>query len=69
MVKGQPSNEHKQFHDGREKKNDKTNHADENRELFVTKGASARTHAHTAVSRMVVGKSARDNPERYCGWF
>ena len=24
---------------------------------------------HTAVSRKVVGKSARDNPERYCGWF
>ena len=23
----------------------------------------------TAVSRKVVGKSARDNPERYCGWF
>ena len=23
----------------------------------------------TAISRMVVGKSARDNPERYCGWF
>ena len=24
---------------------------------------------NTAVSRKVVGKSARDNPERYCGWF
>ena len=24
---------------------------------------------HTALSRMVVGKSERDNPERYCGWF
>ena len=23
----------------------------------------------TAVSRKVVGKSERDNPERYCGWF
>ena len=23
----------------------------------------------TAVLRMIVGKSARDNPERYCGWF
>ena len=23
----------------------------------------------TAISRMLVGKSARDNPERYCGWF
>ena len=22
-----------------------------------------------AISRKVVGKSARDNPERYCGWF
>ena len=24
---------------------------------------------HTAVSRKVVGKSASDNPESYCGWF
>ena len=24
---------------------------------------------HTAISRKVVGESARDNPERYCGWF
>ena len=24
---------------------------------------------HTAISRKVVGKSARDNPEWYCGWF
>ena len=24
---------------------------------------------YTANSRKVVGKSARDNPERYCGWF
>ena len=24
---------------------------------------------YTAVSRKAVGKSARDNPERYCGWF
>ena len=24
---------------------------------------------HTAISRKVVGKSAHDNPERYCGWF
>ena len=24
---------------------------------------------YTAISRKVVGKSARDNPERYCGWF
>ena len=27
-----------------EKKNDKTNHADANRESFVAKGASARAH-------------------------
>ena len=26
-------------------------------------------HFHTAISRKVVGKGARDNPERYCGWF
>ena len=25
--------------------------------------------SYTAISRKVVGKSARDNPERYCGWF
>ena len=24
---------------------------------------------YTAISRKVVGKSARDNSERYCGWF
>ena len=24
---------------------------------------------YTTISRKVVGKSARDNPERYCGWF
>ena len=23
---------------------------------------------YTAISRKIVGKSARDNPERYCGW-
>ena len=27
------------------------------------------TDLYTAISRKVVGKSARDNPERYCGWF
>jgi len=27
------------------------------------------THQYTAISRKVVGKSARDNPEGYCGWF
>ena len=25
--------------------------------------------SHTAISRKVVGKSARNNPEKYCGWF
>ena len=24
---------------------------------------------YTAISRNVVGQSARDNPERYFGWF
>ena len=24
---------------------------------------------YTAISRKVVGKTARDNPERHCGWF
>ena len=24
---------------------------------------------YSAISRKVVGKSARDNPERHCGWF
>ena len=24
---------------------------------------------YTAISRKVVGKSARNNPERHCGWF
>ena len=28
-----------------------------------------RTSSTTAISRKVVGKSARDNPERYCGGF
>ena len=36
-------------------------------------GTSITTDAHpieyTAISRKVVGKSARDNPERHCGWF
>ena len=34
-------------------------------------GAMARTvqAVYTAISRTVVGKSARDNPERHCGWF
>ena len=24
---------------------------------------------YTAILRKIVDKSARDNPERYCGWF
>ena len=45
MVKDQPSNERKQFHDGREKKDDKTNHADANR-VIRNKGCErARTHS------------------------
>ena len=35
----------------------------------ITGGASPYRIGHTAISRKVVGKSARDNPERYCGWF
>ena len=31
--------------------------------------ASAGTVSFTANSKKVAGKSARDNPERYCGWF
>ena len=31
--------------------------------------ASVRERAYTAVWRKLVGKSARDNPERYFGWF
>ena len=34
--------------------------------LFETGGLSCK---YTAISRKVVGKSARDNPKRYCGWF
>ena len=26
-------------------------------------------YIYIAISRKVVGKSARDNPERHCGWF
>ena len=26
-------------------------------------------YSYLAISRKVVGKSARDNPERHCGWF
>ena len=45
MVNDQPSNEHKQLHDGREKKTT-TNHADANRKSFVTKGERARALMH-----------------------
>ena len=30
---------------------------------------ASRRYPFTAISRKVVGKNARDNPERYCGWF
>ena len=30
---------------------------------FIKRGS------HTPISRKVVGKSVRDNPERHCGWF
>ena len=46
MVNDQPSNEHKQLHDGREKKKTTTNHADANRESFVTKSERARALMH-----------------------
>ena len=32
-------------------------------------GSTFFTVTFTAISRKVVGKSARDNPERHCGWF
>ena len=35
----------------------------------VQKGHLFRQKWYTAISRKVVGKSARDNAERYCGWF
>ena len=35
----------------------------------VTCIADTLNQLYTAVSRKVVGKSERDNPERYCGWF
>ena len=38
--------------------------------LLVLKGPSCEVSLqYTAISRKVVGRSARDNPERYCGWF
>ena len=36
---------------------------------YPPKGGELWWMRYTAVSRKVVGKSARDNPERYCGWF
>ena len=30
---------------------------------------ASKTKPHTAISRKVVGKSVRNNPERYCRWF
>ena len=42
------------------------------RRIFLTTRSDNETLRHmldTAVSRKVVGKSARDNPERCCGWF
>ena len=30
---------------------------------------ASKTKPHTAISRKVVGKSACNNPERYCRWF
>ena len=32
-------------------------------------GRCGEVRLYTAISRKVVGKSARDNPERHCGWF
>ena len=43
------------------------------RHLSFCCGKAAMPHGggswFTAISKMVVGKSARDNPERYRGWF
>ena len=36
---------------------------------YPPKGGEQWWMRYTAISRKVVGKSARDNPERYCGWF
>ena len=37
--------------------------------LFLTLFFEVFQLCYTAISRKVVGKSPRDNPERYCGWF
>ena len=44
------------------KKNDKTNHADANRESFVTKGASARALMHTFDSVVVPVRRCTHRP-------
>ena len=41
----------------------------ENRKSYRNNGSIVITKAFTAISRKVVGKGARDNPERYFGWF
>ena len=35
----------------------------------IPQSASSMQEIYTAISTKVVGKSARDNPERHCGWF
>ena len=41
-----------------------------NGDLFTSRESSPGVSlVFTAISRKVVGKSARDNPERYCGWL
>ena len=37
--------------------------------VLPTKRPTVYERQYAAISRKVVGKSARDNPERYCGWF
>ena len=50
-----------------------TNKKGTNNRLFYFKFIRVRRgpimQIYTAISRKVVRKSARDNPERYCGWF
>ena len=35
----------------------------------IAKKGRSMVATFTVISRKLVGKSARDNPERYCGWF
>ena len=35
---------------------------------YTKQNMAKSSELYTATSRKVVGKSARDNPERYCGW-